>query len=79
MKLYYKFYLEYKGIADDLYKGRPFSVMNKKYKFTNYGIYNIKELYAKITINMSIIALYIRTKDTIISRVFNINYKGYMS
>ena len=79
MKLYYKFYLDYKGIADDLYKGKPFSVMNKKYNFTNYGIYNIKELYAKITINMSIIALYVRTKDTIISRLFNINYKGYMN
>ena len=75
---YYALYLKYKEIGDDLYNGESFAKMNKKYNFTSYGIYNIKDLYARVTIHVSIIALYIRTKDTIISRLFNINYKGYM-
>ena len=78
MAEYYSLYLKYKEIGDDLYDGESFAKMNKKYNFTAYGIYNIKDLYARITIHVSIIALYIRTKDTIISRLFNINYKGYM-
>ena len=75
---YYRLYLNYKEIGDDLYNGESFAKMNKKYNFTSYGIYSIKDLYAKITVHISIIALYIRTKDTIISRLFTINYKGYM-
>ena len=75
---YYRLYLNYKEIGDDLYYGESFAKMNKKYNFTSYGIYSIKDLYAKITVHVSIIALYIRTKDTIISRLFTINYKGYM-
>ena len=78
MTEYYSLYLKYKEIGEDLYDGESFAKMNKKYNFTAYGIYNIKDLYARITIHVSIIALYIRTKDTIISKLFNINYKGYM-
>lgn len=77
IKDYYKLYLVYDQLGDDLLLGESFAYLSKKYKLTKMGIYNIKSLYGAITIHASIIALYLRTKGHIISRVFNTYYAPF--
>ncbi len=77
IKDYYSLYLNYKSLGDDLFSGASFISMSKKYKLAKLGIYDIKQLYAVITIHVSIVALYLRTRGIIVSRVFNINYSGH--
>lgn len=77
IKGYYKLYLVYDQLGDDLLLGESFAYLSKKYKLTKMGIYNIKSLYAAITIHASIVALYLRTKGHLISRVFNTYYTPF--
>lgn len=77
IKDYYNLYLVYDQLGDDLLLGESFAYLNKRYKLTKMGIYNIKSLYAAITIHASIVALYLRTKGHLISRVFNTYYTPF--
>lgn len=77
IKDYYKLYLVYDQLGDDLLLGESFAYLSKKYKLAKMGIYTIKSLYAAITVHAAIIALYFRTKGHIISRVFNTYYTPF--
>lgn len=74
IKDYYKLYLIYDQLGDDLLLGESFAYLSKKYNLAKMDIYTIKNLYAAITIHASIIALYLKTKGHIVSRVFNTYY-----